>query len=142
MYETIIGYPWNSPPTSCWWKCQRFFYWFFVSTAPTATLTSATNAGVERNTAQFVCKVTGTPTPNITWYKDSKRLGDRRHYFYVKYPISNGKGELLRFLTLRSSRHQGNYSCRATNAIGSSTSKQAFLQVYRRRGGKSSGSGF
>ena len=25
MDETIIGYPWNSPPTSCWWKCQRFF---------------------------------------------------------------------------------------------------------------------
>ena len=118
------------------------FYWFFVSTAPTATLTSVTNAGVERNIAQFVCKVTGTPTPNITWYKDSKRLGDSRRYYYVKFPIANGNGELLRFLYLRPTKHQGNYSCRATNTIGSSTSKQVFLQVYRRRGGKSSGSIF
>ncbi|KAG8249761.1 hypothetical protein J6590_012064 [Homalodisca vitripennis] len=54
------------------------------------------------------CPVSGTPSPNITWYKDGEVV--------VKPQLSEG-GQVLHVMNALP-RHAGNYSCVAENAAG------------------------
>lgn len=94
---------------------------------PTANLTTAPKAAMERSLIHFICKVTGSPIPNITWYKNDKVLTvwDRIEIF----PLSGG--EFLRLGPLRKNRHVGDYYCKASNEVGTATSQTVSLAVYR-----------
>ena len=95
--------------------------------APTANLTIAPKAALERSYMHFFCKVTGFPAPNITWYKNDSAI--RRLPWFTRLPVAGG--EYLRLGSMRWYRHDGVYHCRASNEVGTATSKKTSLIVYK-----------
>ena len=95
--------------------------------APTANLTIAPKAALERSYMHFFCKVTGFPPPNITWYKNDSAI--RRLPWFTRLPVAGG--EYLRLGSMRWYRHDGVYHCRASNEVGTATSKKSSLIVYK-----------
>ena len=75
----------------------------------------------------FFCKVTGFPAPNITWYKNDSAI--RRLPWFTRLPVAGG--EYLRLGSMRWYRHDGVYHCRASNEVGTATSKKSPLMVYK-----------
>ncbi|XP_023247047.1 vascular endothelial growth factor receptor kdr-like, partial [Copidosoma floridanum] len=65
-----------------------------------------------RNVIHLLCYVGGTPTPNITWYKDDEPLDLPEDRLSL---LSNSQKLILRYLVKDDS---GNYSCRAENRFG------------------------
>lgn len=95
--------------------------------APTVSLITAPKAAVERSYVHFICKVTGSPKPTVTWYKDTVALTSSHRAYTFTLP----DGELLRLGPVRQSRHSGNYQCRASNPQGSATSQKVSLMIFR-----------
>ena len=106
------------------WLMFCFFFNFLV--APTATLT-APNGALDRNYIHLICRVTGTPKPSITWYRNGAVLTTRARALKFTLP----DGELLRLGRILKSRHEGDYECKASNAAGSVTSQTTSLTIYK-----------
>ncbi|XP_067028665.1 receptor-type tyrosine-protein phosphatase delta-like isoform X2 [Acropora muricata] len=104
-----------------------FCFGFGRRDAPTANLTIAPKAALERSYMHFFCKVTGFPAPNITWYKNDSAI--RRLPWFTRLPVAGG--EYLRLGSMRWYRHDGVYHCRASNEVGTATSKKSPLMVYK-----------
>ncbi|KAK2569595.1 Receptor-type tyrosine-protein phosphatase delta [Acropora cervicornis] len=104
-----------------------FCFGFGRKDAPTANLTIAPKAALERSYMHFFCKVTGFPAPNITWYKNDSAI--RRLPWFTRLPVAGG--EFLRLGSMRWYRHDGVYHCRASNEVGTATSKKTSLIVYK-----------
>ncbi|XP_056681963.1 neural cell adhesion molecule 2 isoform X4 [Monodelphis domestica] len=70
----------------------------------------------------FSCRATGSPEPNISWYRNGKLIEDNE-----KYTLKRNNTEL----TVRNiiNSDGGSYVCRATNMAGKDE-KQSFLQVF------------
>lgn len=80
---------------------------------------SSNNVGTS---AEFRCVNSGIPTPTVTWYKDGKPLVvDSRHQV-------SSNGEILTITNIRRS-DAGNIECRAANAVGITSSREAVLTV-------------
>lgn len=94
--------------------------------APTATLT-APNGALYRSYMHLICRVTGDPKPSITWYKNGAVLTVRDRA--QKFPLPDG--ELLRLGSILKSRHEGDYTCKASNAVGIATSQTTSITIYR-----------
>lgn len=103
---------------------NTFFKIFFP--APTATLT-APNGALDRSYIHLICQVTGDPQPSITWYKNGVVLTVRARA--QKFPLPSG--ELLRLGRILKSRHEGDYTCKASNADGTATSQTTTIYIYR-----------
>lgn len=103
---------------------KQFFFNFIL--APTATLT-APNGALDRSFTHLICQVTGNPEPSITWYKNGVVLTVRARA--QKFPIPSG--ELLRLGPTLKSRHEGDYTCKASNADGAATSQTTSIKIYR-----------
>ena len=94
--------------------------------APTATLT-APNGALDRSYIHLICQATGDPEPSITWYKNGVLLTIRARA--QKFPIPGG--ELLRLGRILKSRHEGDYTCMASNTDGTATSQTTSIKIYR-----------
>lgn len=80
---------------------------------------------VEKASVELSCRVSGTPEPQIEWYKDRKLIKSGRHY---KMTRDGSKCTL----TIQEAflEDSGNYMCRAINVISSVTT-EAELRVQR-----------
>lgn len=103
----------------------KHFLSYFVP-APTATLTAPSGA-IDRSYIHLICRVTGTPKPTITWYRNGAILTTRAR----AQKITLHDGELLRLGRILKSRHEGDYECKASNAAGSATSQTMSLTIYK-----------
>ena len=94
-------------------------------TALTAVL-EAPNGGVERKFVHIVCRVTGTPNPIITWYKNGTVWAKSNRI--IKMTIPDGEVITIR---LRQVDHEAYYECIASNGNATARSRKAWLKVYK-----------
>ena len=85
----------------------------FVAVAPSLTSKPKDQTISEGVTATFHCNATGNPTPNITWTKDGKTVGE---------------GDTLNFEANRD--HSGEYWCTAENGLSDAVNASANLDVH------------
>ena len=87
----------------------------------------APNGGVERKSVHIVCRVTGTPNPIITWYKNGTVLAKSNRISKMTIP----DGEVIN-IRLSQVDHEAYYECIASNVNGTARSRKAWLKVYKR----------
>ena len=63
--------------------------------------------------ARFLCKVTGVPRPEVTWYRDNQPLTDSE-----KYHIKRDGDLAVLFVCDVTPEDAGTYSCHAKNIDG------------------------
>ncbi|KAL3252345.1 hypothetical protein MRX96_017664 [Rhipicephalus microplus] len=81
-----------------------------------------TAMGIENKSAQFQCKVTGNPTPEITWYKGTRELHES-----LKYSITR-EGELCTLIISDIFGEDADeYTCRAVNKGGTRSTRAELL---------------
>ncbi|XP_074156716.1 neural cell adhesion molecule 2 isoform X2 [Sminthopsis crassicaudata] len=81
------------------------------------------NATADRQEEMVLsCRATGSPEPNISWYRNGKLIEDTE-----KYTLKKNNSELTVKNIINSDG--GPYVCRATNIAGKDE-KQSFLQVF------------
>ncbi|XP_076293559.1 tyrosine-protein phosphatase Lar isoform X3 [Lasioglossum baleicum] len=78
--------------------------------------------------ASFYCTAEGTPTPQIHWRKNGKKLSQSQNRYEVR-TYENGVA-LLRIEPVKASRDNTNYECLAENGVGDAVSAEAQLKVY------------
>nr|XP_033799150.1 neural cell adhesion molecule 2 isoform X1 [Geotrypetes seraphini] len=95
-----------------------------VNVPPAITIPQRSfNATAERQEAiTLICRATGSPEPEIHWYRNSKLLEENE-----KYSLRGGNSELTVKHIINTDG--GSYVCRATNKAGSEE-KESFLQVF------------
>ena len=89
-------------------------------------MTPQSPAGVESSTIAIFCKVQGSPTPTVTWYKNGTLLKDTR---IRQFALLNGS--MIRIIHMRQHRHQATYKCEANNGVDPPISATTQLTVYR-----------
>ncbi|XP_066575567.1 igLON family member 5 [Amia ocellicauda] len=80
------------------------------------------------------CEAMSVPTANFEWYKDDKRLVGQDSNF----KIQNEKTRSLLVFTNVTAKHFGNYTCFASNRLGSSNSSMLLFRPGAVRGGAAS----
>lgn len=70
----------------------------------------------------FVCKVTGTPLPIVTWYKDGISIQN-----FPDYDTSFDQGLCTLTIDETFADDSARYTCKATNAAGSAETSAALL---------------
>uniref|UniRef100_A0AC34RIM6 Twitchin n=1 Tax=Panagrolaimus sp. JU765 TaxID=591449 RepID=A0AC34RIM6_9BILA len=89
-----------------------------VGEIPEFTVPLSDQWGTENGNVTFECEVTGSPTPEIHWYRGLKELVDTS-----KYTILNkGQKQVLIISTLHL-EDEDEYACRATNIKGSKSTR-------------------
>ena len=83
-----------------------------VTVPPSFTTTPINQTVQEGDEATFNCRVTGNPTPTITWLKDGTTVG---------------QGDTLNFKVNRN--HTGKYWCTADNGLSVNINASALLDV-------------
>ena len=83
-------------------------------TAPQFTEPLQPCAVKEGGAAKFTCRVSGHPTPQITWYRDGEQLQEGHHYSML---TTNDDSHML-VITGCTQGFQGSYKCVATNCEG------------------------
>jgi len=78
--------------------------------------------------ANFYCRATGSPTPNVEWRKSGQRIG-RHHKRYLMVDAGDG-GLVLRIEPVRARRDEDTYQCHADNGVGTPSVASARLDVY------------
>ena len=69
------------------------------------------------------CHVTGTPLPEISWYRDTKQIGGD------SVGVAGGKSSVL--IGQLRPEHSGEYVCRATNVAGESETAASIRVVCK-----------
>lgn len=70
--------------------------------------------------AEFKCKATGVPSPQLVWYKDDKEIKPDDKHITINY-VDDGESSLLIVDLLP--EDDGTYKCVATNEVGSDKCK-------------------
>ncbi|XP_076649088.1 tyrosine-protein phosphatase Lar isoform X4 [Halictus rubicundus] len=79
-------------------------------------------------TASFYCTAKGTPTPQIHWRKNGKKVSQSQNRYEVR-TYENGVA-LLRIEPVKANRDNTHYECLAENGVGDAVSAEAQLTVY------------
>ena len=74
---------------------------------------------IENSRAPLLCRATGVPIPDISWYFNNTKLTNNGKYII---PTSTHPGMGSTLIILLSSYDAGTYTCKATNIAGSVTS--------------------
>jgi len=77
---------------------------------------------VENRSAEFICTVTGTPNPTISWFKGAREIYEGGKYTMIK----EGEAYSLKISDVFG-EDADEYACRATNKGGSRTSRAELL---------------
>lgn len=97
---------------------------FSVSTAPEIVHGLENVAGEEGRSVRFDCEITGSPRPEIRWFKGARELTDGGKYSF----FSTGDKHTLIVNDLFG-EDADEYSCRASNIAGTrSTRAEIFIK--------------
>ncbi|XP_036445146.1 myosin light chain kinase, smooth muscle [Colossoma macropomum] len=86
-----------------------------MQSKPEFTKTPFDLSAIEESTAEFFCKVTGYPDPEVVWLRDGVVLEEKEGSVQVEYEED---GTCVLTLESVSMQQSGTYSCRATNVHG------------------------
>ena len=75
---------------------------------------------IENSMAPLLCRATGIPIPNVSWYFNNTKLTNNRKYIITTSIHLSSRGSTL--IIKLSSYDAGTYTCKATNIAGSVTS--------------------
>jgi len=82
----------------------------------------------EDEVVNFFCRISGSPSAEISWYHAGKRISPKNQRAYLIVPVASGS--VLRIELAKPRRDDGTFECRAENGIGGSASATATLEVY------------
>ncbi|KAL5487215.1 hypothetical protein EMCRGX_G019791 [Ephydatia muelleri] len=106
----------------------------FVQLLPTITTLPANQAVIQSNSISLTCGASGVPTPNITWWRtwsngSSTQVSDGQNVSIITSSIARNTTRNLT-IQLAQPSHAGNYTCTATNVVGSvSATANLFVHV-------------
>ncbi len=92
-------------------------------------ITSDVNV-MEGDKLDIVCRVDGSPTPTVVWFKDDMKIqsdGDN-----IRISTTEDDKSSIVFISLASPANNGVYTCMATNAAGSAN-RTIQIQVKKRK---------
>lgn len=97
----------------CTYLVQNCIQTFVATGAPVLTTIPPVSAVVSvGNSIVLPCSAVGSPEPQITWYKDGRKISStHRHYIFLE-----GSSDLK--IINAAVKDQGNYVCRASNKQG------------------------
>ena len=84
----------------------------------------------EINPVTFHCIATGNPTPNISWYFNTRLLmnaSDESDYNILTTTVREGVAESLLTISNPQLSNNGRYTCYAENIIGSDNSSRILM---------------
>lgn len=100
----------------CWWI------------APVIAVAPEDQKVEQSGVANFYCRATGTPAPDVEWRKSGQRIG-RHHKRYLIVEAGDG-AVVLRIEPVRARRDEDTYQCHADNGVGTPAVASARLDVY------------
>jgi len=100
-------------------------YWY---TAPAIVVAPEDQKVTAFGIANFYCRATGSPTPEVEWRKSGQRIG-RNHKRYVTVDAGDGS-VVLRVEPVRARRDEDTYECHADNGVGTPAVATSRLDVY------------
>ncbi|KAL5487212.1 hypothetical protein EMCRGX_G019787 [Ephydatia muelleri] len=105
-----------------------------VQLLPTITTPPANQVVIQSNSISLTCGASGVPTPNITWWRtwsngSSTQVSDGQNISIITSSLARNTTSTLTIQSAQPS-HAGNYTCTATNVVGSvSATANVFVQV-------------
>ncbi|KAL5292515.1 NRG2 family protein [Megaselia abdita] len=88
----------------------------YAQTASITSLTLVNKTIHSGRKVRILCKVSGQPTPKITWFKDNKSINRDKHLYSFNHTRRKSELTILSF----NSSDAGTYECRAKNKAGTS----------------------
>ena len=109
-------------------RTKRSPFVTYCCIAPVIAVAPEDQKVAQSGVANFYCRATGSPSPDVEWRKSGQRIG-RHHKRYLIVEAGDG-AVVLRIEPVRARRDEDTYQCHADNGVGTPAVSSARLDVY------------